>query len=75
MEYSNVVEICKNRSYGVVDFLVGMYYEVETKRFKNYKAEHIVYGWQEEPNVYEQPQDESQSTMPFNPFDGSEVPF
>ena len=75
MEYSNVVEICKNRSYGVVDFLVGMYYEVETKRFKNYKAEHIVYGWQEEPNVYEQPQDESQSTMPFNPFEDVTCPF
>lgn len=48
MEYDNVVEWCKSRSYGVVDYLVGMYYEPETKRFKNYKAEHIVYGWQEE---------------------------
>ena len=75
MEYSNVVEICKNRSYGVVDFLVGMYYEVETKRFKNYKAEHVVYGWQEEPSVYEQPKDESQSTMPFNPFEDVGCPF
>lgn len=75
MEYSNVVEICKNRSYGVVDFLVGMYYEVETKRFKNYKAEHVVYGWQEEHSVYKQPQDEPQSTMPFNPFDDVACPF
>lgn len=49
MEYSNVVEWCKNRSYGIVDYLVGMYYEVETKRFKNSVAEHIVYGWEEEP--------------------------
>lgn len=75
MEYSNVVEICKNRSYGVADFLVGMYYEVETKRFKNYKAEHIVYGWQDEPNVYEQPKDESQQAMPFNPFEDTSCPF
>lgn len=75
MEYSNVVEICKNRSYGVVDFLVGMYYEVETKRFKNYKAEHIVYGWQEEANVYEQPKDDVQQTMPFNPFEDVGCPF
>lgn len=52
MEYSNVVEICKNRSYGIVDYLVGMYYEVETKRFKNYKSEHIVYNWQEENDTY-----------------------
>lgn len=49
MEYSNVVEWCKSRSYGVVDYLVGMYYEAETKRFKNYKAEHIVYNWEEQP--------------------------
>lgn len=75
MEYSNVVEICKNRSYGVVDFLVGMYYEVETKRFKNYKAEHIVYGWQEEPNVYEPQQEESTQTMPFGAFEDISCPF
>lgn len=49
MEYNNVVEICKNRSYGVVDYLVGMYYEPETKRFKNYVAEHIIYGWNDQP--------------------------
>lgn len=48
MEYSNVIEICKNRSYGVTDYLVGMYYEVETKRFKNSVAEHIIYGWEEQ---------------------------
>jgi hypothetical protein len=49
MEYDNVVEWCKSRSYGVVDYLVGMFYEPETKRFKNYKAEHVIYGWHEEP--------------------------
>lgn len=49
LEYSNVVEICKNRSYGIIDYLVGMYYEVETKRFKNSVAESIHYGWEENP--------------------------
>lgn len=49
MEYDNVVEWCKSRSYGVVDYLVGMYYELETKRFKNSKAEHTIYGWEERP--------------------------
>ena len=73
--FSNVLEVAKNRQMGVVDLLVGMYYEMESRRLKNSIAEHIVYGWQEEPNVYEQTQDESQSTMPFNPFDGVEVPF
>lgn len=56
MQYDNVVEICKNRSYGIVDYLVGMYYEVETKRFKNTLAEHIIYGWQEEATPQELPQ-------------------
>lgn len=62
MEYSNVVEWCKSRSYGVVDYLVGMYYEAETKRFKNYKAEHIVYNWEEQPTQVDL------STMPSDPM-------
>lgn len=49
MEYNNVLELCKNRSMGVVDFLVGMYFEPETRRFKNYQAETIHYGWEEQP--------------------------
>ena len=49
MKYGNVIEVCKNRSLGVVDLLVGMYYEVETRRFKNEVAEHINYGWIEQP--------------------------
>ena len=73
--FSNVLEVAKNRQMGVVDLLVGMYYEMESRRLKNSIAEHIVYGWQEEPNVYEQPQGESQSTMPFNPFEDVTCPF
>lgn len=73
--FSNVLEVAKNRQMGVVDLLVGMYYEMESRRLKNSIAEHIVYGWQEEPNVYEQQQDESQATMPFSPFEDSSCPF
>lgn len=73
--FSNVLEVAKNRQMGVVDLLVGMYYEMESRRLKNSIAEHIVYGWQEEPSVYEQPKDESQSTMPFNPFEDVGCPF
>lgn len=67
MEYSNVVEICKNRSYGVVDYLVGMYYEIETKRFKNYVSEHLIYGWQEQPQQvsFDYIEKEENNTMPF----------
>jgi archaellum biogenesis ATPase FlaH len=70
MEYSNVVEWCKSRSYGVVDYLVGMYYEAETKRFKNYKAEHIVYNWEEQPT---QGDLSSMPSDPMNEFSISET--
>ena len=49
--FSVVIEICKNRSFGVSDFIVGMYYEKESRRLKNEIAEHIVYGWQDEARV------------------------
>lgn len=89
MEYSNVLEFCKNRSMGVVDFLVGMYFEPETRRFKNYQAECLHYGWEDQPTQqslsYEQPQSDLQnlqqqydsvpSGMPFAPSNGDEAPF
>ena len=49
MGFDLVMEVCKNRSFGVVDFLIGLYYEPETRRIKNDVAENIVYGWQEQP--------------------------
>ena len=47
MNYSNVLEVAKNRQMGVVDYLVGMYYEQESRRLKNSIAEHIHYGWED----------------------------
>lgn len=55
--YGNVIEVCKERLYGVVDLMVGMQYEVESRRFKNTLDENIRYGWELEP---------TQSTMSFN---------
>lgn len=49
LKYNSVIEVCKNRSMGVIDLLVGMYYEVESRRLKNEISENIVYGWQERP--------------------------
>jgi hypothetical protein len=54
LQYGNVVEVAKNRQFGVVDHLVGMYYELESRRLKNHIAEHIVYGWQEPSDVQEE---------------------
>ena len=48
-DFNNVIEVCKSRSTGVMDFLVGLYYEPESRRFKNYVAENIMYGWYETP--------------------------
>ena len=80
--FSNVLEICKDRSFGVQDFLFGMYYEPQTKRFKNTPDEAIHYGWENEPNQvkinlgngYEM-EKEINNGMPFQPYNGGEVPF
>ena len=49
--FSNIVEVAKNRQMGIVDHLVGMYYETESRRLKNDIAEHIVYGWQDDEPI------------------------
>jgi len=68
--YGNCIEICKNRMFGVVDQLIGMYYEVESRRFKNTIDEHIIYGWQEEGIQEQLPQVINGSgIMPNNAFD------
>lgn len=45
--YDNIIEVAKNRDYGVENFIVGLYYEPETKRFKNSRAENMHYDWEE----------------------------
>lgn len=62
LKYNSVIEVCKNRSMGVIDLLVGMYYEVESRRLKNEISENIVYGWQEQP-----------AQLTFEPTPGSDV--
>lgn len=49
LQFNNVIEVSKNRQFGITDYLVGLYYEIESRRFKNSVAEHIIYGWQDEP--------------------------
>lgn len=72
MEYSSVLEVAKNRQFGVVDHLVGMYYEPESRRLKNSIAEHIVYGWEEAPTQVEFPTTDDE--FPHNDFE-NENPF
>lgn len=55
--FGNVLEVAKNRMYGIVDLMVGMQYEIESRRFKNTTEENVQYGWEREP---------IQSTMSFD---------
>ena len=55
--FGNVIEVAKNRMYGIVDLMVGMQYEIESRRFKNTAEENTQYGWEREP---------TQSTMSFD---------
>lgn len=42
-DFDNIIEICKNREQGIQDMFIGQYFEVETKRFLNYKNENKYY--------------------------------
>ena len=53
MDFDVVMEIAKNRSMGIVDTIIGLYYEKESRRIKNDMAENIVYGWDDAPPVYD----------------------
>lgn len=43
-DYTNVIEVCKNRNDGVEDDFIGMYFEKESKRLLNTPNEKKVYG-------------------------------
>lgn len=45
-KYSNVIEICKNREFGVQDEFIGLYYEKESKRLMNNLGETKCFGWE-----------------------------
>lgn len=44
--FGNVIEVAKNRMFGAVDLMVGMHYEIESRRFKNAEYEDKQYGWE-----------------------------
>lgn len=75
--FGNVVEISKNRMYGVCDALVGLHYEIESRRFKNDEYEDVMYGWEAEPSEGNIDfDDEPNDNMPFSRFeDDSDAPF
>lgn len=69
--FDAVLEVVKNRSMGVVDELIGMYYEKESRRLKNEISENIIYGWMEEGKQAEMPiPQQEERYAPSNPTAG-----
>lgn len=44
--YSNLIEIAKDREFGCDDSILGVYFEPNAKRFLNFKDENKKYGWE-----------------------------
>lgn len=89
--FGNVLEVAKNRMYGIVDLMVGMQYEIESRRFKNTTEENVQYGWEIEPTqstmTFDEPpkpqynadwnysNDDANNDMPFGAQSDDEAPF
>ena len=79
-EFSNVLEVSKDRMMGTQDYLVGMYYEIESRRFKNSNDEKRIYGWRDDIGVQSDMFDEPATPTPTSddmPFGAptDDVPF
>ena len=84
---TNVVEVIKHREFGEAEgHIYKLYFEPESRRLKNSVAEHIHYGWEEEPTQeefsYAEEQNYGNSYIPSdNSFltqeemDGCDLPF
>ena len=47
---TNIVEVIKQREFGEAEgHIYKLYYEPESRRLKNSVAEHIIYGWNNQP--------------------------
>lgn len=69
---TNVVEIVKDRDGGNQDVFIPLYYEVESKRLKNDRAENVIYGWKDDTK----PQEEPKVNFPIETFEPSnDTPF
>lgn len=53
--YNEVIEVAKNRTHGTKDFIAGLFYEYETRRFLNEPGEHTVYAWQDPSDLPTEP--------------------
>lgn len=72
---TNIVEVIKHREFGEAEgHIYKLYYEPESRRLKNSIAEHVLYGWEDEPQ--QSTMDfETANDMPFAPPNDEIVPF
>lgn len=71
--FGNVVEVCKERLFGIVDLMVGMQYEVESRRFKNTLDEDIHYAWEQIPTEQKIEFNEPKPQSPYEPITEEEL--
>ena len=71
--FGNVVEVCKERLFGIVDLMVGMHYEVESRRFKNTLDEDIHYAWEQIPTEQKIEFNEPKPKSPYEPITEEEL--
>lgn len=75
--HGNYIEVVKNRMFGVVDRMYGLYYEPETRRFNNVIDENFIYDWDvnakaQEGNLFN---GNTPSDLPFAPTTTDKAPF
>ena len=79
--YGNVIEVAKNRLMGAMDSMVGLFYEIESRRFKNVPDEKRIYGWRDDigvqANMFETDAEQSQqqNDLPFGAPTDDDAPF
>ena len=64
--YDNVVEVCKNRDFGIQDLFVGMMYEKESKRFLNEPHEVRHFKWEDSLPKPAYHWEEQEAQLPFD---------
>lgn len=65
MSYGNVVEICKNREYGMMTEFIGLHYDPISRRFSDDQCRDRIYGWEAQPVQAEMPFDSTDEESPF----------
>lgn len=54
---TNVIEIAKDREFGLQDEFIPLFFEESTKRMRNAKDEYIHYGWEDDTPEFKEPGD------------------